>query len=56
MKHWYCAECETEVALGKHGQCEYCGSEAVDLLLPEGQISSSDSDTENASGSAPACA
>jgi len=35
MKHWYCAECEREVGLGKHGQCEICGSEAVDLL-PDG--------------------
>ena len=32
MKRWYCMQCEAEVKLGKHGQCEVCGSEAVDLI------------------------
>lgn len=34
MKRWYCMQCEAEVKLGKHGQCEVCGSEAVDLIAP----------------------
>lgn len=56
MKHWYCAECETEVALGKHGQCECCGSEAVDLLPAEATVNASDSKGEEIPGTAPACA
>ena len=32
MKHWWCMECDTEVQLGKHGQCGTCGSQAVDSL------------------------
>lgn len=32
MKHWWCMGCETQVRLDKHGQCETCGSEAVDFL------------------------
>ena len=39
MKHWFCAECECEVGLGKHGQCEVCGSEAVDLLPDPSELS-----------------
>lgn len=56
MKHWYCAECETEVALGKHGQCECCGSEAVDLLPAEEQVSSPDSEPQTVSNPVPSCA
>jgi rRNA maturation endonuclease Nob1 len=41
MKHWWCMGCETEVKLGKHGQCEVCGSEAVDLLFAENDVSCS---------------
>lgn len=32
MKYWWCMGCETQVVLDKHGQCETCGSEAVDFL------------------------
>ena len=32
MKHWWCMGCETQVRLDKHGQCDTCGSEAVDFL------------------------
>jgi Zn finger protein HypA/HybF involved in hydrogenase expression len=32
MKRWWCMNCDQEVQLGKHGQCEVCGSEAVDML------------------------
>ena len=39
MKHWWCMGCETEVKLGKHGQCEVCGSEAVDFVEGDGGLS-----------------
>ena len=32
MKHWWCMECQTNVGLNKHGRCEICESEGVDLL------------------------
>jgi len=41
MKRWWCMECQVEVGLGKHGQCETCGSEAVDLLPTEDDLSRS---------------
>lgn len=41
MKHWWCMECDAEVELGKHGQCGVCGSEAVDMLPADGEISRS---------------
>ena len=47
MKHWWCMGCEAEVRLGKHGQCEVCGSEAVDLLPEDECVSCS---TSSASG------
>ncbi len=37
MKYWWCMECQTEVQLDKHGRCETCESEAVDLLPKEGE-------------------
>jgi hypothetical protein len=49
MKHWWCMECDAEVGLGKHGQCGTCGSEAVDLLLAEGESSLADSHTSQVS-------
>lgn len=39
MKHWWCVECQAEVGLGKHGQCEICGSEAVDSLPTDDELS-----------------
>ncbi len=38
MKLWWCANCQAKVGLGKHGRCEECESEAVDLMpdhMPE---------------------
>jgi hypothetical protein len=32
MKLWWCVDCQANVGLGKHGRCEKCESEAVDLL------------------------
>jgi len=32
MKLWWCVECQAEVELSRHGRCEICESEAVDLL------------------------
>jgi Zn finger protein HypA/HybF involved in hydrogenase expression len=32
MKLWWCADCQAQVGLGKHGRCEKCESEAVNLL------------------------
>lgn len=39
MKRWYCMQCEGEVKLGRHGQCEVCGSEAVDMISPGQNLS-----------------
>ncbi len=39
MKHWWCMGCETQVKLDKHGQCETCGSEAVDFLGEKADVS-----------------
>lgn len=38
MKRWYCMQCEAEVKLGKHGQCEVCSSEAVDMISPDQKL------------------
>jgi hypothetical protein len=41
MKHWWCMGCETQVKLDKHGQCDTCGSEAVDFLSETTDVSPS---------------
>ena len=38
MKLWWCVECQAKVGLGKHGRCEKCESEAVDLLPDNGEL------------------
>jgi hypothetical protein len=43
MKLWWCVECQARVGLGKHGRCEICESEAVDLLPDEDDVNRSDS-------------
>jgi len=59
MKLWWCADCQAKVRLGKHGRCEECQSEAVDLLpdnLPEtGELSRSASEETIDSNLASAC-
>jgi Zn finger protein HypA/HybF involved in hydrogenase expression len=35
MRHWWCMGCQAEVKLDKHGRCETCESEAVDLLYTD---------------------
>jgi hypothetical protein len=35
MKHWWCMECQEKVELNKHGRCEICGSEAIDSMWTE---------------------
>jgi hypothetical protein len=55
MKHWWCVECQAEVGLGKHGRCEVCESEAVDLLPEDGKLSHPVSATPTDSDSVPAC-
>jgi hypothetical protein len=59
MKLWWCVECQAKVGLGKHGRCEKCESEAVDLLpdnLPQtGELKHSASAETNVSGLASAC-
>jgi hypothetical protein len=50
MKHWWCMGCDTEVRLGKHGQCEVCGSEAVDLVGNDEGVSGSSSTRKRDSG------
>lgn len=41
MKHWWCAECQSNVKLGKHGRCEVCESEAVDLISQDTELNRS---------------
>jgi hypothetical protein len=59
MKLWWCVECQAKVGLGKHGRCEKCESEAVDLLpesLPEnGELNRSASEETTDSSLASAC-
>lgn len=55
MKLWWCMECQKTVGLGKHGACEVCGSEAVDLLPTDGDLTSSVSETGTESDAAPSC-
>jgi len=38
MKHWWCAGCEAEVGLDRHGRCGTCGSEAVDLMMSQDDL------------------
>ena len=45
MKLWWCMECQTKVGLNRQGRCENCGSEGVDLLLAENELSSTGSMT-----------
>jgi rRNA maturation endonuclease Nob1 len=55
MKLWWCVECQAKVALGKHGRCETCGSEAVDLLEETSELNRSAPATPAVSDSASAC-
>jgi hypothetical protein len=55
MKHWWCMECQAEVGLGKHGQCELCGSEAVDSLPADEELTRSVSVENEQTEPAPAC-
>jgi hypothetical protein len=43
--------CQKVVKLNKHGRCEICESEAVDLLFTEGEVNSSVSTTTSDSES-----
>ena len=43
MKYWWCMECQTKVGLGKHGRCEVCDSEGVDLLFNQSELNRSGS-------------
>lgn len=54
MKHWWCMECQAEVGLGKHGRCEVCESEAVDLLPEDGELNHTVSMATTTSESRPA--
>ena len=54
MKHWWCMECQATVGLNKHGRCEVCESEAVDLLEDAGEPSRSVSASDTGSDLPPA--
>jgi hypothetical protein len=56
MKHWWCMECKAKVGLDKHGRCEICESEAVDLLFTYGELNHPVSTTPTDSDPAPASA
>jgi len=33
VKPWYCVNCHAVINLDKHGRCEVCGSDAVDVAV-----------------------
>lgn len=33
MKSFFCANCEATVELNRHGYCERCGSDALDVAV-----------------------
>ena len=41
MKRWWCMGCQAQVRLNKHGRCEVCESEAVDLIETDNELSAS---------------
>jgi Zn finger protein HypA/HybF involved in hydrogenase expression len=55
MKRWWCMGCQEQVALDKHGRCEVCESEAVDLIETNNELSGSVSTTESEPESAAVC-
>ena len=55
MKLWWCVECQTKVGLGRHGQCEVCESQAVDLAPTDGELSHSGSIGHKRSNAVRAC-
>jgi Zn finger protein HypA/HybF involved in hydrogenase expression len=56
MKQWWCAECQEQVELSKHGRCEICESEAVDLLYEEDELNLSVAITPADFNTASSCA
>ncbi len=46
MKRWYCMDCRSPVELNKHGRCEGCESEAVDLIDSNDDLTHSVSDVQ----------
>ena len=56
MKHWWCAECDAEVGLDRHGRCGICGSEAVDQIFAEDQANRPGTATATDSSKTPVCA
>lgn len=56
MKHWWCAGCEAEVGLDRHGRCGICGSEAVDLVYSDSELNRPVSAAVTDSNPIPACA
>ena len=55
MKRWWCMGCQAQVALNKHGRCEVCESEAVDLIEPKNELIGSVSTKAKEAETAPAC-
>jgi hypothetical protein len=55
MKLWYCMECQTTVGLGRHGQCELCESEAVDMISSNDELNHSVSEGHKHLDVAQAC-
>jgi hypothetical protein len=55
MKLWWCVECQAKVGLGRHGQCEVCESQAVDLISSDGELSHSAAKGHKQSDAAQGC-
>ena len=41
MKRWVCMDCRKVIELDKHGRCEHCESEAVDLVEDKSDLTCS---------------
>jgi hypothetical protein len=48
MRRWFCMDCRTKVGLDKHGRCEHCDSEAVDLVETPSELTDSVSAPQDA--------
>jgi len=56
MKRWLCMDCRNVMELDKHGRCEHCDSEAVDLKEPGDGLTHAGSAAQAGASSSGACA
>ncbi|HEV2340920.1 MAG TPA: hypothetical protein VGS15_03875 [Candidatus Acidoferrales bacterium] len=37
-RKWWCADCRVPINLDRHGRCDSCGSDAVDMMLHPNRV------------------